>query len=148
MKKEYEAEEEPLEKGKKKKKKKRLLTVLIVILAVLVALLGIIYALFHHYYAKTNYLKDSAVSMLSEDQLPEDVLNENGLSSMSEEARRRAEESFRAAQDLEFANGDYVYNLLLIGSDRRDDSWYGNSDVMMLASINKKIGRASCRERV
>lgn len=29
------------------------------------------------------------------------------------------------------------YQVLLIGSDRRDDSWNGNSDVMILASINR-----------
>lgn len=28
------------------------------------------------------------------------------------------------------------YNLLLIGVDRRDDTWNGNSDVMMLATVN------------
>ena len=63
---------------------------------------------------------------------------ENGLDSMSEEARPQGGRGRESAQDIEFANGSYVYNLLLIGSDRRDDSWYGNSDVMMLASINKK----------
>lgn len=29
-----------------------------------------------------------------------------------------------------------TYNMLLIGVDRRDDSWYGNSDVMILVTIN------------
>lgn len=29
-----------------------------------------------------------------------------------------------------------VYNLLLIGTDRRDENWNGNSDVMILATIN------------
>ncbi len=29
------------------------------------------------------------------------------------------------------------YQVLLVGSDRRDDSWNGNSDVMILASINR-----------
>lgn len=28
------------------------------------------------------------------------------------------------------------YNLLMVGSDHRDDSWNGNSDVMILATIN------------
>lgn len=30
-----------------------------------------------------------------------------------------------------------LYNLLMIGTDHRDDSWNGNSDVMILATINK-----------
>ena len=29
------------------------------------------------------------------------------------------------------------YQVLLIGSDRRDGSWNGNSDVMILASLNR-----------
>lgn len=33
-------------------------------------------------------------------------------------------------------NGKEVYNVLLIGSDRRDDSWNGNSDVMIVMSVN------------
>lgn len=32
---------------------------------------------------------------------------------------------------------DKVYQLLMIGTDHRDDSWNGNSDVMILATINK-----------
>lgn len=31
---------------------------------------------------------------------------------------------------------DSTYNLLLIGVDRRDDSWNGNSDVMLLLTVN------------
>lgn len=131
-------EEDLQDTGKKRKRRKKILTIVVVILAIAVALIGAVYAVFHHYYSKSNYVSDSDVAQYSEDQLPEDVLRENGLDSMSEEARRKAEEDAKAAQDIEFANGSYVYNLLLIGSDRRDDSWYGNSDVMMLASINKK----------
>ena len=41
-----------------------------------------------------------------------------------------------AAQDLAEAAGD-VYNILLIGVDRRDSSWNGNSDTMMLVSVNR-----------
>ena len=33
-------------------------------------------------------------------------------------------------------NGKSVYNILLIGSDRRDDSWNGNSDVVILLTVN------------
>ncbi len=124
---------------RKKKKKKKLLTIIIVIAAILVALLGIAYGFVHHYYSKSNYVKDAAVTQVPEQELPEDVQKENSVDSMSEEAQKEAEEKALAAQQqVEFPDGDYVYNLLLIGSDRRDTSWYGNSDVMMLASINTK----------
>lgn len=33
-------------------------------------------------------------------------------------------------------NGKSTYNILLVGSDHRDDSWNGNSDVMIVATIN------------
>lgn len=37
----------------------------------------------------------------------------------------------------EDSDGQDSYNLLLIGSDHRDDSWNGNSDVMILVTINQ-----------
>ena len=104
-------EEDLQDTGKKRKRRKKILTIVIVILAIAVALIGAVYAVFHHYYSKSNYVSDSDVAQYSEDQLPEDVLRENGLDSMSEEARRKAEEDAKAAQDIEFANGSYVYNL-------------------------------------
>lgn len=36
------------------------------------------------------------------------------------------------------SGGQDVINILLIGSDHRDDSWNGNSDVMIVATINQK----------
>lgn len=41
-----------------------------------------------------------------------------------------------AASESRLPGGKEVYNLLLIGTDHRDESWNGNSDVMMVASIN------------
>lgn len=35
-------------------------------------------------------------------------------------------------------NGESVYNILLIGSDHRDTSWNGNSDVMIVLTINQE----------
>lgn len=37
----------------------------------------------------------------------------------------------------EDSGGQESYNLLLIGTDHRDDSWNGNSDVMILVTINQ-----------
>lgn len=45
-----------------------------------------------------------------------------------------AEEETVTAQKL--PNGKAVYNILLIGTDRRDDSWNGNSDVVIVATVN------------
>ena len=122
-----------------KRRKKRILTVIIVIAAVLLALLAAAYAVIHHYYSKSNYVRDAQVTVVPQEDLPEDVQKDNSVDSMSSDAQKEAEEKALAAQsETEFPNGEYVYNLLLIGSDRRDSGWYGNSDVMMLLSINKK----------
>lgn len=45
--------------------------------------------------------------------------------------------------DQEAVSDDDIYNVLLVGLDRRDKSWNGNSDSMMLVSINKKDNRVS-----
>lgn len=31
-----------------------------------------------------------------------------------------------------------TYNILLLGVDRRDESWEGNSDVILLVTVNKE----------
>ena len=45
-------------------------------------------------------------------------------------------------QNVEEVHEDVLsgtYSILLIGSDRRDDSWYGNSDAMILMTINHNV---------
>ena len=41
-----------------------------------------------------------------------------------------------AQEQTTLPNGKSSYNIVMIGSDRRDDTWNGNSDVMMLATVN------------
>ena len=45
------------------------------------------------------------------------------------------------AEESILPDGKAVYNILLIGSDHRDDSWNGNSDVMILATLNSETGK-------
>ena len=47
-----------------------------------------------------------------------------------------AEEESESETQLQETTG--TYNLLLIGGDRRDDTWYGNSDVMLLVTVNSE----------
>jgi len=44
---------------------------------------------------------------------------------------------------IDTLSSDSVYNLLLVGVDRRDKTWNGNSDSMMLVSINYESNRVS-----
>ncbi len=39
--------------------------------------------------------------------------------------------------------GENTYNILLVGSDRRDDSWNGNSDTMILVTVNYNTSKIS-----
>lgn len=43
-----------------------------------------------------------------------------------------------AEVDAEVGVESFLYNIMLIGVDRRDDSWEGNSDTMMLVSVNEE----------
>ena len=45
--------------------------------------------------------------------------------------------AFAQESETQLPNGKSTYNLLLIGSDHRDTSWNGNSDVMMVMTINQ-----------
>lgn len=47
-----------------------------------------------------------------------------------------AEENIESESEESLESG--TYNMLLIGVDRRDDSWYGNSDVMILVTVNSQ----------
>ena len=84
---------------------------LLVILAVVVAAVGV---LFSRYYGLSNYMKDS------------DLLRTLGIEGDMDDS------------DLDLPSNKDVYNLLLVGVDRRDTSWSGNSDSMILMSVNKK----------
>lgn len=51
-------------------------------------------------------------------------------------------ESETSGTSINLPGDDGIYSILLIGSDRRDDTWNGNSDVMIVVTVNsntKKI---------
>ncbi len=98
---------------KKKRTGLKIALVLLLLLAVVVAAVGV---LFSRYYGLSNYISDS------------DLLKELGVE----------EEGAVDDSDLNLPDNKDVYNLLLVGVDRRDASWSGNSDSMILMSVNKK----------
>lgn len=125
-----------MEKEKMSGKKKALI-ILGIVLGICVVFVAAAYVVIHHYHSKSNYVKDDQVAILDESQIPEEE-REDLTGSMTEEEQEQAEQDAKQAQsEMVIPNGSNVYNILLIGSDRRDTSWYGNSDVMMLLSINK-----------
>lgn len=84
--------------------------------------------LFNRYYSMSNYLSDESVEI--SDETDGDAI----LTPEEEEEMRLA-----AAAEVDPISGkemDGIYSILLIGSDRRSKKWNGNSDAMVLMTLN------------
>ncbi|MGN0298062.1 MAG: LCP family protein [Lachnospiraceae bacterium] len=119
------------------------------LILILLCILGV-YLLIQHYYSKSNFISDDEVSMYmtkDDEEDNEEETNGDKAKDETEEATLSSEEeskliSEQEAIDIADVPTEGVYNILLIGTDRRDSSWWGNSDSMILMSINyntKKI---------
>ena len=95
-------------------------------------------------YGMSNYVADTGYT-IAESIEAETYVDENGNVQDIDEATLEgdkaadvasAHEKALAALKEEMNKETGTYNLLMIGVDRRDSSWNGNSDVMMLATIN------------
>ena len=135
MRKEYDDEDEIPERrhssGKKKKKFGWVNVLTILLVVVLIVLVGV-YAVINHYYSKSNYVSDDKITI---NKSTEVETESTGLT--DEETDALQSEILNETQDIELPNNSNVYNILLIGVDRRDKTWYGNSDSMILLSVNK-----------
>lgn len=102
---------------------------------------GVIYKFGSDLYSSINYVADEDVQVV--ETLPEEIMEET-LSTeertgvvVSSEELDSIHNLMSSLADRETVSDDDIYNVLLIGVDRRDKSWNGNSDAMMLVSINK-----------
>lgn len=133
-----------MEKEQKSNTKKVILTVVIIVLFLLLAAVGIAYFIFKtQYYNRANYVKDDGYEV-TESTEPNTYVDEAGNLQQEEEAKldEETEKDVLAQQEealskLSEEDLTGTYNILLIGVDRRDTSWSGNSDVMMLVTVNK-----------
>ncbi len=108
---------------------------------------GVVYKLGTDLYSSINYVADEDVQMV--ETLPEEVMEET----LSTEERTGVAVSADELDNIhslmnnlskrETASDEDIYNVLLVGVDRRDKSWNGNSDAMMLVSMNKKEDKVS-----
>ena len=121
-----------------------LVTVLVVVILVAVMFIALYAYMKTQYLGKSNYVKNQGYT-INQDIQRETYVDEEGNVQVETDATLESEkESEVLAEQEEVLQGlqeDTVentgtYNLLLIGVDRRDDSWYGNSDVMMLVTVN------------
>lgn len=107
---------------------------------------GLVYKLGHGLYSNINYVSDEDIQTL--ETLPEEI-EEETLSTEERTGVVISEDELNSIHDkmknlsVKTVSDDDIYNVLLIGVDRRDRSWNGNSDAMMLVSINKEKNKVS-----
>lgn len=121
----------------KKKWPKRLAITLIVIIAIIGAVAGFAFYKYHHFYKLSNYVSDSDAASSAASAANAESAEEEIEVTDEEQAYLDTQEAAIEANPT-LPNNTNVYNLLVIGVDSRDDSLMGNSDVMILLSINKE----------
>ena len=121
--------------------------IVVVVLALLAVIVGVIF--FKSSFNKTTYIGESF--SLVESLEPETYIDPEGNIQTEEQGTLPSNVEKDIQSEIEAAvssaiekdpvtpvNNSDVYNLLLIGVDRRNSSWYGNSDTIVLLTINYK----------
>lgn len=121
---------------------------LCIILAIVVAGGVLIYTIGHNLIDRTNFVEDAAVKTAQEEDLPEEAketvsAEEKKGRVLDESELNEIHQQMNQLSDVDTVEDEDVYNLLLVGVDRRDKTWNGNSDSMMLVSINHTAKRVS-----
>ena len=145
----YNDNREGKNRGKSRNNGPRWMRLFGIILSLVLAVVVIGGALILHYGTHlinlTNYVSDQEVQVVEKaEELPseaiETVSTENKVGVVvSESELQEIHEAMKVSEEKVEAvvkKDEEVYNLLLVGVDRRDKSWNGNSDSMMLVSIN------------
>lgn len=124
-------------------KKKRVGIITAVILCVLILGIGILgVSVVRKFYHASNYTSDEdAMKNLNAgseevDEIAEEDATGEKISADEEADLEKQREMFLNSEEI--AQSEDVYNVLLIGVDRRDRSWAGNSDSMILLSVNSE----------
>lgn len=124
---------------------------LCVVLAVVGISGGVIYKLGHDLYSNMNYVADEEVNTV--ETLPEHVVEQIEKETLSAEEQQGVKVSsdelnsihdrMSSLAERATVSDEDVYNVLLAGVDRQDQTWNGNSDSMILVSIDKEHDRVS-----
>lgn len=143
-----EQEEATREKKPKMSKKKKGAIVAGIFLVLIVIIAGVVYYMGHRYYTKTNYMTDDEVQALIEKQKEEQQEKETEEETTVEE--EVDPELLEAQQNMaQYASTEpittdgNVYNFMLVGLDTTDKGWIGNSDSMILISVNYRLEQIS-----
>lgn len=120
---------------------------LCIVLGIVIISGALIYKLGHGMYSNINYVADNDVPVV--ETLPEEVEDET-LSTEERQGVDVTDEELKSIHDMmanletvDVQEDDEIYNVLLVGVDRRDKTWNGNSDSMILVSVNKGENKVS-----
>ena len=111
----------------------------------------------HSIFSLSNYIEDKDVMVVAEEELPTEEIVESVVMETDQETEQLQEKEEISTEELKKIQNSYktadkttnivadedVFSLLLVGVDRRDKSWNGNSDSMMLVTINFSDKRIS-----
>ena len=115
-------------------KGKKIITIVLALLLVLAAAGG---AVFYFIFQNGSYVSDEKIRKEFAEaakKYPE----ENPETNLSDEEQEAMREQINTGELPKVQSKmDGIYNVLLIGSDRRDDTWNGNSDCMILVTFNE-----------
>ncbi|MBS6194595.1 MAG: LCP family protein [Clostridiales bacterium] len=131
-------------------KKKKAAIAAGIVAAVLLLLAGAVYFIGHRYYAKTNYLTDEEAARQIEEQKAEQEAAKKEETVQEEEEEEIDPELLEAQKKMEqyastepITTDGNVYNVMLVGLDTTKEGWVGNSDSMILLSINYRLHKIS-----
>ncbi len=125
---------------------------LCVVLAIVGVSGGVIYKLGHDLYSNINYVADEEVNTVEAlpehvvEQMEEETLTPDelaGTKKVSADELNSIHDLMSSLADHKTVSDEDVYNVLLVGVDRQDQTWNGNSDSMILVSIDKENDRVS-----
>ncbi len=120
-----------------------------VVLVIALICAGVFYYFGHSLISLTNFVSEQDTAIVKEEDLPEEaretVAEEDRKGTVLNESELDQLHDRMSAVDtkIQTVSNEDVYNFVLVGVDRRDKSWNGNSDSMMLVSINFKKERIS-----
>lgn len=120
-------------------KKTKIIISILAVIAVLISTAGIA---FNAYYKKINYQKADSTTISSEEkeQYNREQQDENLVDSNEEDIKKMEQEIMDNIQSnsIDIPYNNDVLNILLIGTDDREDVQGSRSDSMILCSLNKK----------
>lgn len=97
---------------------------------ILLAAFGVVCLVFQHYYGYSIFVRDDDVKVNYELLAADDALFKGY------EGELETELDLSQIKQISEEQAAGTYNLLLLGVDRREDDWYGNSDAIILVTVN------------